>query len=54
MFAIELTEFEIDTEMLIIYMGYYWPNLRKDAQEYAQRCNKCQRYADTSHAPVIK
>ena len=26
----------------IIRMGYYWPNLRKDAQEYSQKCDKCQ------------
>ena len=38
----------------IIRMGYYWPNLRRDAQEYSQKYDKCQRYADTPHAPAIE
>ena len=25
----------------IISMGYDWPNLRRDAQEYSQKCDKC-------------
>ena len=38
----------------IIRMGYYWPNLRKDAYEYSQKCDQCQKYADTPHAPAIE
>ena len=38
----------------IIHIGYYWPNLRKDAQEYSQKYDKCQRYADTPYAPAIE
>ena len=38
----------------IIRIGYYWPNLRKDAQEYSQKCKKCQKYADTPHTPAVE
>ncbi|XP_024028293.1 uncharacterized protein LOC112093654 [Morus notabilis] len=27
--------------------GYYWPSLKKDAAEYAKRCESCERYAPT-------
>ncbi|XP_024021689.1 uncharacterized protein LOC112091692 [Morus notabilis] len=30
-----------------IQQGYYWPNLKKDAAEYAKRCESCQRYTPT-------
>ena len=29
----------------ILRQGYYWPSLRKDAAEYAKKCESCQRYA---------
>jgi len=31
----------------ILRQGYYWPSLRKDAVEYAKKCESCQRYAPT-------
>ena len=31
--------------------GYYWPNLSKDAREFARRCDKCQRFANVPHQP---
>ena len=25
--------------------GYYWPSMLKQAKEYVQKCDKCQRFA---------
>ncbi|XP_057252250.1 uncharacterized protein LOC130592103 [Beta vulgaris subsp. vulgaris] len=33
-------------------MGYYWPTLRRDAVEYAKKCDACQRHAAMSHKPA--
>ncbi|XP_022870705.1 uncharacterized protein LOC111389949 [Olea europaea var. sylvestris] len=27
----------------LIRYGYYWPTMKKDAQEYVKKCDKCQR-----------
>eukprot|EP00253_Pinus_taeda_P029297 PITA_29297 len=27
----------------VLYMGYYWPTIFKDAKKYAQACDSCQR-----------
>ncbi|XP_010676986.1 uncharacterized protein LOC104892696 [Beta vulgaris subsp. vulgaris] len=35
-------------------MGYYWPTLRRDAVEYAKKCDACQRHAAMSHQPAEK
>ena len=29
----------------VITQGYWWPNMKKDAQEYAKKCDQCQRFA---------
>ncbi|XP_024017090.1 uncharacterized protein LOC112090316 [Morus notabilis] len=29
----------------ILRQGYYWPSLKKDAAEYAKRCESCQRFS---------
>ncbi|WKA09087.1 hypothetical protein VitviT2T_026765 [Vitis vinifera] len=31
--------------------GYYWPTMKKDAAAYVKKCDKCQRYAPTTHMP---
>ena len=31
------------TTYKILHLGYYWPNLFKDAKEYVQKCDSCQR-----------
>ncbi|XP_024023768.1 uncharacterized protein LOC112092269 [Morus notabilis] len=28
----------------ILWQGYYWPSLKKDAAEYAKKCESCQRF----------
>ncbi|XP_074297869.1 uncharacterized protein LOC141628661 [Silene latifolia] len=30
----------------------YWPTMRKDAMEYAKKCDACQRHAPVSHQPA--
>ncbi|XP_024026812.1 uncharacterized protein K02A2.6-like [Morus notabilis] len=35
----------------VLRQGYYWPTLKKDAFQYARRCDKCQRYATIPRAP---
>ncbi|XP_074299382.1 uncharacterized protein LOC141630466 [Silene latifolia] len=32
--------------------GYFWPTMRKDALEYAKKCDACQRHAPVSHQPA--
>ena len=29
----------------ILRVGYFWPNLFKNAKEYVKKCDACQRYA---------
>ena len=31
--------------------GYWWPNMRREAQEYVKKCDQCQRYAPNIHQP---
>ena len=31
--------------------GYYWPSLRRDAEEYVKKCDKCQRYSNIPRLP---
>eukprot|EP00253_Pinus_taeda_P023091 PITA_23091 len=31
------------TTYKILYLGYYWPSLFKDAKQYVRRCDSCQR-----------
>ncbi|XP_024028923.1 uncharacterized protein LOC112093842 [Morus notabilis] len=35
----------------VLRQGYYWPTLKKDAFQYARRCDKCQKYASIPRAP---
>ncbi|XP_074314746.1 uncharacterized protein LOC141649982 [Silene latifolia] len=32
--------------------GYFWPTMRKDAMEYAKKCDACQRHAPIDHPPL--
>ncbi|KAK3022062.1 hypothetical protein RJ639_047330 [Escallonia herrerae] len=36
----------------ILRQGYYWPTIQKDAIEFIQRCNKCQKFSPVTHTPV--
>ena len=31
--------------------GYWWLNIRKEAQEYVKKCDQCQRYVPNIHQP---
>ncbi|KAF8047206.1 hypothetical protein N665_3145s0001 [Sinapis alba] len=32
--------------------GHYWPRMVNDCEEYASRCDKCQRHAPNIHSPT--
>jgi len=32
-------------------IGYYWPTMRRDAEDLVKKCDKCQRFAKSSNAP---
>ena len=32
-----------------ITQGYWWPNMQKEALEYAKKCDQCQRFAPNTH-----
>ena len=34
-----------------ITQGYWWPNMQKEALEYAKKCDQCQRFAPNTHQP---
>lgn len=36
----------------VIRVGYYWPTMQKDATLHAQRCDKCQRFANILRKPT--
>ncbi|XP_022883892.1 uncharacterized protein LOC111400737 [Olea europaea var. sylvestris] len=36
----------------LIRYGYYWPTVKKDAQEYVKKCDKCQRFGNVIHPPA--
>ena len=31
--------------------GYWWPSMRKEAQEYVKKCDQCQKFAPNIHQP---
>ena len=33
----------------VITQGYWWPNMQKEALEYAKKCDQCQRFAPNTH-----
>ncbi|XP_059658398.1 uncharacterized protein LOC132304680 [Cornus florida] len=34
-----------------IRLGYYWPTMQKDALDFVQKCDKCQRFANIPRQP---
>ncbi|KAK9050558.1 hypothetical protein SSX86_029875 [Deinandra increscens subsp. villosa] len=36
----------------ILRTGYYWPTMRKDALDFSQKCDACQRHANVPHQPA--
>ncbi|XP_022889183.1 uncharacterized protein LOC111404631 [Olea europaea var. sylvestris] len=36
----------------LIRYGYYWSTMKKDAQEYVKKCDKCQRFGNVIHSPA--
>jgi len=32
--------------------GYWWPQMQQDAQQYVQKCDKCQGFAPLLHQPA--
>ena len=34
-----------------ITQGYWWPNMQKEALEYAKKCDQCQRFALNTFQP---
>ncbi|XP_065620822.1 uncharacterized protein LOC136063822 [Quercus suber] len=34
-----------------ITQGYWWPNMQKEALDYAKKCDQCQRFAPHIHQP---
>ncbi|KAF5774546.1 putative integrase, catalytic core, ribonuclease H domain, ribonuclease H-like superfamily [Helianthus annuus] len=35
----------------ILRTGYYWPTMKRDAVEYARKCDPCQRHSNILHQP---
>ena len=38
----------------IIRTNYFWPIMQKDAKEFVERCNKCQRFGNVQCILVEK
>ncbi|KAJ0548844.1 putative nucleotidyltransferase, Ribonuclease H [Helianthus annuus] len=36
----------------ILKTGYYWPTMKRDAVEYAKKCDPCQRHSNILHQPA--
>jgi len=36
----------------VIQAGYYWPTMKKDFMNYAQRCEKFKKHDDWHHASL--
>ena len=36
----------------IIKIGYFWPTMQKDAREFVERYNKCQRFRNVQRIPT--
>lgn len=38
----------------VINQGYYWPTLRRDAQDFVKKCHSCQIYGNVRRLPSIR
>ena len=38
----------------LVWAGYYWPTMQKDAHAYVKTCDKCQRYGNLIRQPTEK
>ena len=38
----------------IIRIGYFWLTMQKDAREFVERCDKCQRFGNVQCIPAEK
>ncbi|KAK3012582.1 hypothetical protein RJ639_009731 [Escallonia herrerae] len=36
----------------ILWQGYYWPMIQKDAIEFTRRWDKCQKFSPVTHTPI--
>ena len=36
----------------LIWVGYYWPTMQRDAQAYVKACDKCQRFDNLIRQPT--
>nr|XP_016470841.1 PREDICTED: uncharacterized protein LOC107793073 [Nicotiana tabacum] len=36
----------------IIRVGYYWPKMEEDGENFMAKCDKCQRYGNNMHQPA--
>ena len=36
----------------IVRLGYYWPSMAKDAEQYVRRCDACQHFSPLIHQPA--
>ena len=36
----------------IVWQGYYWTDMVKDAEQYVQRCDACQYFSPLIHQPA--
>ena len=36
----------------VMTQGFWWPQMRKDAAEYARKCELCQKHARLIHQPA--
>ena len=32
-------------------LGYWWPNMQREAQDYVKKCDQCQKFAPNIHKP---
>ena len=37
---------------MVLHQGYYWPIMQKDAQDFAKKCQECQRQGDEIHLAI--
>ena len=38
----------------IVRTGYFWPTMQRDAKEFVERCDKCQKFGNVQCIPAKK